>query len=188
MKHRPDQILDAAVAVFAAEGVGVSTSRLAKAAGVSNGTLFNYFPTKQELLDALYLRLKEEMATAIGRVDPDAPLKQQARSLWNNSVAWATAEPERRQVARLLHEAGLVSASAAAVAEALFAAPIEVMHRLEQSGVMADLPVGYVGALTQMQLELAVEHGLTDLELDNAFEVMWNSITTPIPTPTGDQS
>ena len=184
MKHRPDEILDAATSLFAAEGVGVSTSRIATAAAVSNGTLFNYFPTKQDLLDALYLRIKGELGAAFGTVDPDAPLREQSRLIWDRWHAWAVANPERHRVGRLLHEAGLITESAAVVVEAMFATPIAFMHRLAESGTMAPLPIDHVAALTQAHLDLAIQAGLTGSDLDTAFEVMWNAITTPIPTPT----
>ncbi len=177
MKHKPDAILDTAVGLFAAEGVGVSTSRLAKAAGVSNGTLFNYFPTKQDLLDALYLRLKGEFSDALGDIDAGLPLRDQARLVWDRWIAWSSAHPEQRQVSRLLHEAGLVSEAAALEAQQLLAGGMAVLGRLHQSGELADLPVDYLGALIQSQLELAVETGLTGPELDLAFDVMWNGIT-----------
>jgi hypothetical protein len=47
-------ILAATPTLFHQEGIGVSTGRIARATGVSNRTLFNYFPTKQVLIDALH--------------------------------------------------------------------------------------------------------------------------------------
>ena len=64
-EHKPETILAAALSLFRSEGVNVSTARIAKQAGVSNGTLFNYFPTKQALIDALYVSIKTELAAAV---------------------------------------------------------------------------------------------------------------------------
>ena len=44
-----EQILEAARAVFLNEGVSASTARIAKAAGVSEGSIFKRFATKEEL-------------------------------------------------------------------------------------------------------------------------------------------
>lgn len=50
--ERRDEILAAAVKLFAAEGVhAISTRRIAQVVGVSQPTLYAYFPTKDAILD-----------------------------------------------------------------------------------------------------------------------------------------
>lgn len=57
---RRGQILDAAVKVFAAEGFhNAKMKDVAKAAGVSNGTVYNYFKSKTDLLMGLLDRMNE---------------------------------------------------------------------------------------------------------------------------------
>ncbi len=57
---RRKQILDAATTVFAAEGFHRSTIRdVAKAAGVADGTIYNYFENKTALLLGILDRLNE---------------------------------------------------------------------------------------------------------------------------------
>lgn len=47
------QLLDAAVKVFAAHGFeAASVQEIAAVAGVANGTFYNYFPTKEAILEA----------------------------------------------------------------------------------------------------------------------------------------
>lgn len=47
-------ILDAAVGVFAASGVGAPVREVAAAAGVGVGTLYRHFPTRSDLVVAVY--------------------------------------------------------------------------------------------------------------------------------------
>ena len=51
-------ILRAAIQLFAEEGLNAPTARIAKLAGVAEGTVFTYFTNKDELLNQLYLELK----------------------------------------------------------------------------------------------------------------------------------
>jgi AcrR family transcriptional regulator len=44
---------------FAQSGIAASTSAIARSAGVAEGTLFRYFATKDELLNELYLSIKQ---------------------------------------------------------------------------------------------------------------------------------
>ncbi|MEM1250226.1 MAG: TetR/AcrR family transcriptional regulator [Acidobacteriota bacterium] len=176
MKFTMEKVLDGAVAAFDAHGVGVSTAKVASIAGVSNGTLFNYFRTKQELVDAIYLYLKGQLAEAIGEIDAKRPLIEQSRQIYTAWFGWAAAAPERSRVAALLHQSGLVSDAAVAKMLEAFAAPARVLTDLEASGTMVDLPTDYVSALMQAQVELAVASNLNEQQRQTAFDAMWNSI------------
>jgi AcrR family transcriptional regulator len=52
-KRTLEWVLEGAARVFRSEGFGATTNRIAEAAGVSIGTLYDYFPNKQALLVAL---------------------------------------------------------------------------------------------------------------------------------------
>ncbi len=64
MKNRL-RILDAAEAVFAAEGLSVPIDVVAERAGVGVGTLYRHFPTKEAMFEAIVItRLQELVAMA----------------------------------------------------------------------------------------------------------------------------
>jgi AcrR family transcriptional regulator len=56
------RILEAAEAVFAAQGVSVPIDDIAARAGVGAGTLYRHFPTKEALIEAVVLRRLDELA------------------------------------------------------------------------------------------------------------------------------
>ena len=56
LEQREQDILEAAATLFAGDGFhATSTRRIAEAAGVSEGTVFHYFSTKNSLLLALIM-------------------------------------------------------------------------------------------------------------------------------------
>jgi len=60
IQARRNQILDAAAAVFAEKGFHRATTKeIAKTAGVSEGTIYNYFDSKGDLLIGIMTRLAE---------------------------------------------------------------------------------------------------------------------------------
>jgi AcrR family transcriptional regulator len=64
------RLLEVAEEVFAERGTGVSTDEIARKAGVGIGTVFRHFPTKEALLEAVFIdRLTRlgEQATALSR-------------------------------------------------------------------------------------------------------------------------
>jgi AcrR family transcriptional regulator len=87
--------------VIAVDGVSAPTARIAKIAGVAEGTLFTYFNNKDELLNELYLQLKSELREVMV---PDAlttttkSAKSAAQQAWTQYVSWGVAHPQKRKV------------------------------------------------------------------------------------------
>lgn len=83
--ERREQLLDAAIALAAGGDVAaVSVQDLAAVAGVSEGLLYHYFPTKQALVVAALRRAAEALVTdlrAAATVTTGAPLERLAAGL-----------------------------------------------------------------------------------------------------------
>lgn len=60
------ELLDAALRIYARVGVsGLALNTLAEEAGVSNGTVYNYFRTREEVLEAVGLELAVQLSQQI---------------------------------------------------------------------------------------------------------------------------
>ncbi|MCX5522544.1 TetR/AcrR family transcriptional regulator [Streptomyces bobili] len=68
-----ERIIAAARAVFAREGLGASMASVAREAGVGIATMFRRFPTKAELVDAVFVDRMDAYADAVAVAldDPD---------------------------------------------------------------------------------------------------------------------
>lgn len=91
MIDKRKKLLDSALKLFVEFGFhGTPTSKIAKEAGVANGTLFHYFATKEELIIALYVEIKEEMGCYISdNTDTSGSLKETIRKQYLASLYWA---------------------------------------------------------------------------------------------------
>jgi AcrR family transcriptional regulator len=59
---KKELLLNAALKLFVENGFhGTATAKIAKEAGVANGTLFQYFKTKEDLIISLFVAIKEEI-------------------------------------------------------------------------------------------------------------------------------
>jgi AcrR family transcriptional regulator len=89
-------LLDAALRVFARKGAGAAAiHEVAAEAGVSNGTFYNYFRTREELLEAASLALAERLleentAASRGVSDPAERLAIGARRFILRALQEAT--------------------------------------------------------------------------------------------------
>ena len=101
---RRTQILDAATQVFARKGFNRATIRdVAKVAGVADGTIYNYFANKTDLLFGLLDRLNDterrpaRLALAAGASFADyfrAYLRERVAALWSNAELFRAVLPE----------------------------------------------------------------------------------------------
>ncbi len=75
-RRNREKILDAAEEVFGVQGTSASTEDVARTAGVGIGTVFRHFPTKEALLEEIYVarlrRLIDEADRLADAPDPGA--------------------------------------------------------------------------------------------------------------------
>jgi AcrR family transcriptional regulator len=87
-EERPRQILEAALDVFGERGLaGARLDDIARRAGVSKGTIYLYFPNKEELfrevVRAIVIDRLRQAAAEAGEGDPVDELKRYLRAHWN---------------------------------------------------------------------------------------------------------
>ncbi|HUS70124.1 MAG TPA: TetR/AcrR family transcriptional regulator [Anaerolineae bacterium] len=81
-KQREAQILDAATKVFASKGFrGATTREIATVAGVSEGTIYNYFDSKYDLLIAMSQRLALESLQQLDQLPPQEDVRAYVTAL-----------------------------------------------------------------------------------------------------------
>ena len=113
-EDKKQALLDAATTAFAQSGIAASTALIARKAGVAEGTLFRYFATKDDLLNALYLHLKQDLCqTMLANLDRTITLpKEHTRNIWNSYVDWGIRNPVAHAAIRQI---GMNSAAARCV-------------------------------------------------------------------------
>ena len=75
-----EKVLIAAREAFAERGVSTSLEEIARRAGVGIGTLYRHFPTRQALLEAVYVDEVQDLCRSAADFEDLAP--------WNALVAW----------------------------------------------------------------------------------------------------
>ena len=86
-EDKRNAILSAATQVFAERGLSAPTAAITSAAGVAEGSLFTYFKTKDELINALYREIKLELADAMMSGFPrKKSVRHRVEHVWNGYV------------------------------------------------------------------------------------------------------
>jgi AcrR family transcriptional regulator len=89
-------LLESALKLFNRDGFEKTpTSRISKDAGVATGLLFHYFPTKEDLIGAVYLRCKDSMIAAmLAGFEPSASVDEALERLFRNYLSWTRSSKE----------------------------------------------------------------------------------------------
>ena len=97
-----EAILGATALVLKREGYDrATTRRVAEVAGVSVGSLYQFFPNKESLVVALYERHLGDLISAFGsrfEASAEAPLPEAVRSLVSAALELHTVDPELHRV------------------------------------------------------------------------------------------
>ncbi len=145
---RRAQIVDAALGLFATKGFAATTTAdICRAAGVSTGSLFHYFPSKQAVFQGMWEFDREEVEEqlAAARADPDP---------W--AVLMRMVDKQAADAAEPIMAGLLVEIIAHAHRDAEFAAALAESDRRQIAGV-ADL-------VRRLREAGRADPGLPDLE------------------------
>jgi AcrR family transcriptional regulator len=181
-EDKRNAILEAAIEVVAEQGVSAPTARIAKLAGVAEGSLFTYFENKDVLLNQLYLELKGELRHAMLDGFPAAErMAVQARHAWNGYVAWGVANPLRRKAISQLSVSDRITAQTKEAGMAGFRQINAMLQESLAGGVLKDQPPAFAGAIMVSLAETTMEFILREPaeaeRYKNAgFEAFWAAI------------
>jgi len=96
IEDKKESLLQAALKLFTERGFhGTSTAQISKEAGVATGTLFNYFPTKEELINALYFDIKGKLSRSMVKdLEKQSTFHDKVKKIWYNMTEWGLNNPE----------------------------------------------------------------------------------------------
>jgi AcrR family transcriptional regulator len=184
-EDKRNAILDAATRVFAERGLTAApTSEISKQAGVAEGTLFTYFKTKDDLINALYREIKLELADAMMSGFPrKQSVRTRLRHVWDGYVNWGVANREKRSVLAQLQVSGMLSKESIEAGSAPF---VEMQNTIrdaiERHILRADLPIELISktmaALAEATMDLIVlKPDMTNQYRNSGFEIYWAGIS-----------
>lgn len=175
-------LLKAAAQSIASDGLGAPTSKIAKLAGVAEGTLFRYYATKDELINELYLYLINEMNEFIyKKCDKSSTLFERTETLWNNYIDWGVAYPvENSAISQLAVSEKISEEShnkAMQLCTDLHGKEISELFLHEQN-ISAFYVDAVMNALAQVTVKFVTSHPDEASKYKQVgFKIMWKGLT-----------
>lgn len=163
-----EALLTAARRLVARNGLhNTPTSAVAREAGVAAGTLFLYFPSKEALINALYLDLlgqQYRIASADGEPPDDGTVdpRESLRRAWYPLARWLLDHPEAARVLQQCRTAGILTDETRAAERRLRAEGLALFGRAVARGAIRDLPGPAFAALYLGPIHALVDAAAAD--------------------------
>ncbi|MBN1438956.1 MAG: TetR/AcrR family transcriptional regulator [Anaerolineales bacterium] len=183
--ERRTEFLDAALKLFVEKGVArTSTAEIAREAGSAAGTLFLYFPTKQDLIDALILRVAREQSEHInGLLSPALSTRDSFWTIWEGSLRWFLDHPEAYSYARQVRDTRTIGEKAVRESEGYFRYYFAAVQQGLQERQIKPYPIELVGGMLYQQIVgvmSLIGPGTSPAKREeyirSGFEIFWNGI------------
>lgn len=185
--EKRDKLLAAALKLFVGQGVqNTSTAAIAKEAGVAAGTLFLYFPTKQELVDALIKEIAIGQAENITTLlSPDLSARDSFFVIWNSSLRWFIAKLPAYLYTQQVRDTGMISASVVQETGQIFGFYYAVIQKGLAEGSIHPYPPELIGGFLYQDIVAVMNLIRTQTDptqsdewINQGFEIFWNGIKT----------
>ncbi len=159
---KQEAILEAAARALAEHGAAAATTaRIARLAGVAEGTVFTYFDTKDALLNALYLYLKDGLRAAMMSDFPfDAAPEARARHAWNGYVSWGVSMPHARRALRQLEVATTLDQASRTAGSQGFGPVLDTFRECVSgaSGLPTEQVLSFCGSLFSSMADVTMDY------------------------------
>ncbi|CUH97663.1 hypothetical protein P22_3798 [Propionispora sp. 2/2-37] len=162
---------------------GTPMSQIAQKANIGVGTIYRYFSSKEDLINALYVDVKARLARYIFRNHSETmPVRESFLLLWRNIIDYFLQNPTELLFMEQYSNSPLITAATREEALRTFAQANHLFQRAREEKLVKELPLNmlctltYGGVLSLVKLSLFCEPKLTDADLDAGVEALWDAI------------
>ncbi len=182
-EDKRNSILSAATQVFAERGLAAPTAAITSAAGIAEGSLFTYFKTKDELINALYRELKLELADAMMSSFPrKQSVRHRMEHVWNGYIQWGVTNPEQQRVLKQIQVWGGLTEESKQAGSAPFTEIQRMAEDAVTQRIYKDVPQAFIGATLVALAEMTMDFMVREPEKAEMYrvagvEMLWAGIT-----------
>jgi AcrR family transcriptional regulator len=126
-----------------------SMDMIAREAQVGMGTIYNYFPSKEDLVNQLYAKLVSKLGSAIldGYLN-DAPLREQFFTIVRNKFYFYLENPDAAQFLEQFGYSPIITPETQELSWKVWQVPVHVMEQGRKAHILKDLPTQVLIILT----------------------------------------
>ncbi|TYP93801.1 transcriptional regulator, TetR family [Fodinibius salinus] len=160
-------------------------AKIAQIADVSAGTIYNYFSNKQDLVDSLYLYVKEQFTSAAFRdYDQKMAVKEGMQIIWFNMIEYKMSNQKQANFLSQCENSQIISEGVRERGLQHLQPLLELWKRGQEEGYIRDVSpyLLYAYAVYPLSFFVAVEKRdefhLTQEMQEHSFEMVWSAISS----------
>jgi AcrR family transcriptional regulator len=134
-------LMEAAIDLFSTQGFHATpTQQISKRAGVSAGTLFRYFRTKEDLIDSLYTSVTTALTDAVNEaIRPETSVEEQIKNVKREVLYWMFKNPKKALFFEQFSSSPNITEKAKGAAILRISALDDLYHKAASSGLLAGI-------------------------------------------------
>ena len=184
LTEKQEAILDATLELIGERGFhGTPMSAIAEKAGVGAGTIYRYYESKEELINALYIREKQAInAQVLEGYSEELSVRDAIRLMFRNAISARAGQSARFRFLDQYYNSPFIGDESRRIREQLMSEYVEIIERGVRDGEIRDLPRPVVmaiifGPLAQLMNASQLKDVTLDDELiEQALDAIWRSI------------
>jgi AcrR family transcriptional regulator len=157
-------------------------SAIAKAADTGMGTIYNYFTTKEELINAIYLYLKEDEFKSLQGPFKDESIKRQFDHCYGTMMTYLIKYPLHFRFMDQFHSSPIITAETKAEGLKTVRPFISLLEKGQEQGILKQMDLAQLlsfisGGLMGFVRWVHANHiPVTNTLLDNQLRIAWDAV------------
>lgn len=140
--NKKEMILHAALELLAERGVHATPmTEIAKVAHTGMGTIYNYYPNKEVLINSIYVYIKKEEAKAFEKVDINLPIKKQFSQFYKTIILYFIDNPLHFKFMEQLQASPIITAESKKIGAEAMRSILHLMEKGQADGIIKDIPM-----------------------------------------------
>jgi AcrR family transcriptional regulator len=177
--------LSTALKLFVEHGVqNTTTAAIAREAGTAAGTLFLYFPTKQELINELVLKIARDQSEAIrSLLNPSLTVRETFYAIWEGSLRWFMDHMDAYRYVQQVRDSGMIAESVVQETNETLSYYYEAIQKGWSEGMIKPYPAELIGGILYQHvvavmnlIRMQPDPDQQAMYIRQGFEIFWDGI------------
>jgi AcrR family transcriptional regulator len=180
---KKEQILKAAMKLLIENGMQATPmSAIAKEANAGMGTIYNYFPTKEDLVNAIYIYIKLDEIKAISMLSSGESIKKQFEHFYRAMVTYMVANPQHFRFMDQFNSSPVITNATRDEGANVFANYISILKKGQEQDIIKSISIDELlqfvngGLMGFIRWIISTGKPLTPTLLDNQLRIAWDAI------------
>ncbi|EPR66768.1 TetR/AcrR family transcriptional regulator [Cyclobacterium qasimii] len=180
--NKKEAILSSALKLLTEKGVhNTPMSAIAKAAGTGMGTIYNYFPNKEILINEIYVKIKGEEKSVFAPFDNDQPIKTQFENYFSAIIQFFLEKPIYFRFMEQLQASPIITNESKITGENSYKAVYELVVKGQKERIIKQIEIDEIfifigGAIMSYLRWYFAQSGKINASLSNQMRMVWDAI------------